>query len=107
MSQGDASPVLMFGADGVAHAGSTDLADAQGLAVAGAPLLVADPGRRELVVFDVASGERTRRRFRRADRPAGGRPRSGRVHSVCADGAGGFYVGCNGDGSIRQLRRAG
>jgi len=26
--------------------------------------------------------------------------------SVCADGDGGFYVGANGDGSIRRVRRS-
>jgi sugar lactone lactonase YvrE len=106
VSQGASAPVLMFGADGSTHA-FEDLADAQGLAVAGNTLLVADPGRRELVVFDVASGERD---VAVSDAPIGPAT-SGLVPaaftSVCADGRGGFYVGCNGDGSIRQLRRAG
>jgi sugar lactone lactonase YvrE len=106
VTQGGSAPVLMLGADGSRRA-FEGCADAQGVAVASGLLLVADPERRELVVFDVESG---RRQVAVADAPIGP-PAAGLVPaaftSVCADERGGFYVGCNGDGSVRRLRRAG
>ncbi len=104
VSQGSSSPALMLGSDG-SRRGFDDLADGQGLAVAGGTLVVADTGRRELVVFESATGAR---HVAVSDAPIGP-PADGLVPAaftpVCADGAGGFYVGCNGDGSIRRLRR--
>jgi sugar lactone lactonase YvrE len=106
LSQGASAPVLMVAPDG-SRRSFEGCADAQGLAVAGDLLLVADPGSRELIVFDIDSGAR---RVAVADAPIGP-PAPGLVPaaftSVCADGQGGFYVGCNGDGSIRRLRRSG
>jgi sugar lactone lactonase YvrE len=102
VSQGGASPVLMRGSDG-ARRSFEGFADAQGLAVAGRTLLVADPERRQLVMINVDSGEK---RVAVSDAPIG-QAAPGIVAaaftSVCRDGHGGFYVGCNGDGSIRQL----
>ena len=67
-------------------------------------VLVADAGAHQLVVVDVESGKRE---VAVADAPIG-QPVGGLVPaafcSVCADGGGGFYVGANGDGSIRRLR---
>jgi hypothetical protein len=82
------------------------LTDAQGLAIAGDTLLVADVGSHELLVVDLADGSRSV-----AVRDARiGQPRPGVVPaafcSVCADDRGGFYVGANGDGSINILTRS-
>jgi sugar lactone lactonase YvrE len=80
--------------------------DAQGVAVAGGAVLVADAERHELVVVDVAAG---RRDVVVTGAPVG-LPVPGTVpaafSAVTADGAGGFYIGCNGDGSIRRLTRS-
>ena len=80
--------------------------DAQGVAVIGSHVLVADAARHELVLVDVAAG---RREVVVAGAPIG-RAVAGAVvpaafASVAADGAGGYLVGCNGDGSIRRLSR--
>jgi len=79
--------------------------DAQGVAVVGTVVLVADAARHELVSVDVASG---RRSVVVAGAPVG-LPVPGVVPAafspVTADGAGGFLVGANGDGSIRRLTR--
>ena len=68
-------------------------------------MLVADAGAHELVAVDVESGRKV---VVVANAPIG-QPVPGLVPaafcSVCADGAGGFHVGCNGDGSVRRLRR--
>jgi sugar lactone lactonase YvrE len=105
VSQGASAPVLMFATDGSRRA-FEGFGDAQGVAVTGGTLLVADPERRELVVFDVDSGAR---QVAVSDAPIGppveGNPPAA-FSPVCSDGAGGFYVGCNGDGSIRRLRRS-
>jgi sugar lactone lactonase YvrE len=80
--------------------------DAQGVATDGALVLVADAGRHELVAVDTASG---RRDVVVTGAPIG-QPVPGIVPAafspLAADGAGGFLVGCNGDGSIRRLVRA-
>jgi sugar lactone lactonase YvrE len=80
--------------------------DAQGVAVAGSVVLVADAERHQLVAVDVASG---RRDVVVTGAPIG-QPVPGTVPAafapLAADGAGGFLVGCNGDGSIRRLTRA-
>jgi sugar lactone lactonase YvrE len=105
VSQGASSPVLMLAADG-SRRSFDGFAGAQGLAVSGGALLVADPERRELVVIDVESGAR---QVAVSDAPIGP-PAPGVVAaaftSVCADGSRGFYVGCNGDGSVRHLTAA-
>jgi hypothetical protein len=79
--------------------------DAQGVAADGSLVLVADAERHELVVVDVAAG---RRDVVVSGAPVG-LPVPGTVSAafsaVAADGAGGFLVGCNGDGSIRRLTR--
>jgi sugar lactone lactonase YvrE len=102
VSQGGGGAVVVIARDG----GRRELdrfAGAQGIALAGSRLLVADAARHELVVLDVDSGQRE---VVVRDAPIGA-PVEGVVPaafcSVCADGEGGFYVGCNGDGSIRRL----
>lgn len=79
--------------------------DAQGIAVVGEVVLVADAARHELVAVDVTTG---RRDVVVAGAPVG-LPVDGVVPAafapLSADGAGGFLVGCNGDGSIRRVRR--
>jgi len=80
--------------------------DAQGVAVVGGTVLVADAERHELVAVDIAAG---RRDVVVTGAPVG-LPVPGTVPAafspVTADGTGGFYVGCNGDGSIRRLTRS-
>ena len=88
------------------HRGTIDgFSDAQGIAAPGGTLLVADVGTHELVAVDIESGTRE---VVVTDAPIG-QPVAGVVPaafcSVCADGTGGFYVGANGDGSVRRLRR--
>jgi len=79
--------------------------DAQGVAADGGLVLVADAERHELVAVDVTSG----RRDVVVEGAPVGLPVPGVVPAafspVATDGAGGFLVGCNGDGSIRRLRR--
>ena len=80
--------------------------DAQGVAVVGTTVFVADAGRHELVAIDVAAGSRD---VVVAGAPIG-QPVPGVVpaafSALTADGAGAVLVGCNGDGSIRRLVRA-
>ena len=80
-------------------------ADAQGVAAIGELAIVADAGRHELV----AIGPDGRREVVVSGAPIG-LPVDGVVPAsfapLAADGAGGVLVGCNGDGSIRRLRRA-
>ena len=80
-------------------------ADAQGVAVAGEQVLVADPGRHELVAVNLVDG---RRETIVSGAPIG-LPVEGIVPAaftpLAPDGAGGVLVGCNGDGSIRRLTR--
>jgi hypothetical protein len=82
--------------------------DAQGVATVGTEVLVADAARHELVVLDVASG---RRDVVVTGAPVGPVVADAVVPAafaaVAADGTGGWLVGCNGDGSIRRLTRAG
>jgi sugar lactone lactonase YvrE len=96
--------VLLIDADGNERR-VEGFGDAQGVAVVGATVLVADAERHELVAVDVAAG---RRDVLVTDAPVG-LPVPGTVPAafspLTADGAGGFYVGCNGDGSIRRLTR--
>jgi sugar lactone lactonase YvrE len=78
--------------------------DAQGVAAVDTRVLVADAARHELVLVDVASG---RRDVVVSGAPVGP-PVAGALvpaafAAVTADGAGGYLVGCNGDGSIRRL----
>jgi sugar lactone lactonase YvrE len=104
VSQG--TTVAAFEHNGTHRATIDGFTDAQGVAVAGTTLLVADAGAHQLVAVDTASGAR---QVVVHDAPIG-QPVTGVVPaafcSVCADGEGGFYVGANGDGSIRRLRRA-
>ncbi len=81
--------------------------DAQGVAAIGSQVVVADAARHELVVVDVLTGRR--------DVVVTGAPVGPAVDgalvpaafaAVAADGAGGYLVGCNGDGSIRRLTAA-
>ena len=78
--------------------------DAQGVGADGTRIVVADASRHELVVIDTASG---RRDAVVTGAPVGlavdGATVPAAFSPVAADGAGGFVVGCNGDGSIRRL----
>jgi len=97
--------VLLIDADGNERR-VDGFGDAQGVAVDGGTVLVADAERHELVAVDVAAG---RRDVVVSGAPVG-LPVPGTVPAafspVTADGVGGFYVGCNGDGSIRRLTRS-
>jgi sugar lactone lactonase YvrE len=103
VSQG--SDVEILDAGGAHRATIDGFTDAQGIAASEGLLLVADAGAHQLVVIDIESGQRD---VAVADAPIG-QPVAGLVPaafcSVCSDGSGGFYVGANGDGSIRRLRR--
>ena len=78
---------------------------AEGLAVSDGVVLVADVGARRLTIIDPHTAATT---TVVEDAPIG-RPDGGQVPfsfcSVAAHPQGGFVVGCNGDGSIRWLRR--
>ncbi len=104
VSQGAA--VEVFAADGSRRGAIDGFTDAHGVAVAGDVLLVADVGARELVAVDIGSGAK---RVAANGVPIG-QPVEGLVVaafcSVCPDGNGGFFVGCNGDGSVRRLSRS-
>jgi streptogramin lyase len=104
VSQG--TTVEVFAADGSRRGAIDGFTDAQGVAVAGDVLLVADVGARELVTVEIGTGTRT---VAATGVPIG-QPVEGFVVaafcSVCPDGGGGFFVGCNGDGSVRRLTRA-
>jgi sugar lactone lactonase YvrE len=80
--------------------------EAQGLAANQAGLLVADSLRRELVLLSLDTLER----HVLVEGAPIGAPRPGGLLDpfcpVCPDGQNGFYVGCNGDGSIRRLTPA-
>ncbi|HEU4839874.1 MAG TPA: SMP-30/gluconolactonase/LRE family protein [Ilumatobacteraceae bacterium] len=81
--------------------------DAQGVAAIGSQVLVADAARHELVIVDTSSG---RRDVVVSGAPVGS-PVDGAVvpaafAAITVDGAGGYLVGCNGDGSIRRLTPA-
>ncbi len=78
---------------------------AEGLAANDSTVLVADVGARRLVAIDPESAATTVV----VDNAPIGRPDGGYVPfsfcSVAAHPHGGFVIGCNGDGSIRWLRR--
>ena len=80
--------------------------DAQGVAVVGSTVFVADAERHEIVAIDRTSGRRDVVVF---GAPVG-LPVAGTVPAafgpLTADGAGGVLIGGNGDGSIRRLIRA-
>lgn len=101
VSQGGS--VVVIGPDGAVRNEISGFGDAQGVAVSGGRLLVADVGHQRLVVVDISSGEQERV----VEHARIGQPVAGLVPvafcSVCPDGDGGFYVGGNGDGSIRHL----
>ena len=105
VSQADGHPVLVIEADGARREiGGFD--DAQGVALSGGILLVADVGRHELVAVNPATGDREVA----VGQARIGQPVPGLVPAafcpLAADGRGGFYVGSNGDGSIRTLTRS-
>jgi sugar lactone lactonase YvrE len=106
VSQGGGGTVVVISPDGAVRNELSGFGDAQGLAVSGAVLLVADVGPQRLVAVDIASGEQERV----VEHARIGQPVAGLVPaafcSVCPDGDGGFYVGGNGDGTIRRLVRA-
>jgi sugar lactone lactonase YvrE len=91
--------------DGARRGVIEGFSDAQGLAATGGTLLVADVSTHELVAVDIESGSRE---VAVTGAPIG-QPVAGVVPagfcSICPDGTGGFYVGANGDGSVRRLRR--
>ncbi len=101
---GAGTAVLLIDADGNERR-VDGFDDAQGVAVVGRTVLVADAARHELVVIDVATGARD---VVVTGAPIG-QPVPGTVPAsftpLAADGAGGFLVGANGDGSIRRLTR--
>ena len=103
VSQG--TTVAVIDKEGAHRATIDGFISAQGLAVGGGTLLVADAGAHQLVAVDVESGAKT---VVVSDAPIG-QPVAGLVPaafcSVVADGSGGFYVGANGDGSIRRVSR--
>jgi sugar lactone lactonase YvrE len=91
--------------DGSRRGAIEGFSDAQGIAASGGTLLVADVSTHELIAVDIDSGNRE---VVVTGAPIG-QPVAGLVPaafcSICPDGAGGFYVGANGDGSVRRLRR--
>lgn len=104
VSQARGVPVVAIAADGTVRAGEgVDHAD--GLAANDGMVLVADVGARRLVAIEQRGATATTV----VDDAPIGRPDGGYVPfsfcSVAAHPQGGFVVGCNGDGSIRWLRR--
>ncbi len=91
--------------DGSRRGAIEGFSDAQGMAASGGTLLVADVSTHELVAVDIDSGTRE---VVVTGAPIG-QPVAGLVPaafcSICPDGSGGFYVGANGDGSVRRLSR--
>jgi sugar lactone lactonase YvrE len=104
VSQGDSGAVLVLAADG-SRKEIPGFGDAQGIAVSGRTLLVADVNAQELRAVDLDSGEK----ITAVSHAPIGQPAPGVMPwafaPLCADGSGGFYAGCNGDGSVRRLRR--
>jgi hypothetical protein len=80
--------------------------DPQGIAALGSRLLVADVGRGALVAVDLGSGAATTVVSGAPIGPAVPGVVPAAFCPICADGKGGVYVGCNGDGSIRRLTPA-
>jgi sugar lactone lactonase YvrE len=105
ITQGDGGTLVVLDSDG-RHREIEGFANAQGVAVSGDTALVADAGRRQLVAVDLHSDRTT---VIAREVPIGP-PQEGFLLAafspVCSDGTGGFYVGCNGDGSIRRVQRA-
>jgi sugar lactone lactonase YvrE len=104
ISQASGAPVVAIAADGrVRRCEGID--QAEGLAANDGTVLVADVGARRLVAIDAETAATT---VVVDDAPIG-RPDGGYVPfsfcSVAAHPHGGFVIGCNGDGSIRWLRR--
>ena len=95
---------MAIGVDGAVRT-IDGLQQAEGLAANDDTILVADVGARRLVAIDRASTSATTVVH---DAPIG-RPDGGQIPfsfcSIAAHPLGGFVVGCNGDGSIRWLRR--
>src|SRR5262249_44262616 len=104
VSQGDGRPVVVLG-DDAARPVIDGLTNAQGLAIAGDTLLIADVGSHELIAVDLVDGRRSVavRDARIGQPPPGLVPAA--FCSVCADDRGGFYVAANGQGSINILTR--
>jgi hypothetical protein len=104
LSQGDSGSVLVVEPSG-GRREIPGFGDAQGIAVSGGTLLVADVNAQELRAVNLETGEKT---ALVCHAPIG-QPAPGVMPwafaPLCADGEGGFYAGCNGDGSVRRLRR--
>jgi len=104
VTQARDTPVVVIGADGKVRK-VEGVESAEGIAANDHTLLVADVGARRLVAIDSDSLRAT---TVVTDAPIG-RPDGGHVPfsfcSVAAHPQGGFVIGCNGDGSIRWLRR--
>jgi sugar lactone lactonase YvrE len=104
VSQAGATPVVAIAPDGALRS-VAELEGAEGLAAADGIVLVADVRARRLVAIDQRSAAVT---TVVEDAPIG-RPDGGQVPfafcSVAAHPQGGFVIGCNGDGSVRWLRR--
>jgi sugar lactone lactonase YvrE len=101
-----AGPLVLV-VDGAGHEQRIEgFGDAQGVAAVGSLVLVADAARHELVLVDVAGG---RREVVVGGAPVGpavaGATVPAAFAAVASDGAGGYLIGCNGDGSIRRLTR--
>ena len=105
VSQSGRGSVVVIGADGAVRNEISGFSDPQGVAVSDGALLVADVGTQRLVVVDIAGGEQQTA----VSQARIGQPVAGLVPaafcSVCPDGDGGFFIGGNGDGTIRRLRR--
>jgi hypothetical protein len=103
VSQGDSGSVLVVEASG-GRREIPGFGDAHGIAVSGPTLLVADVNAQELRAVNLESGEKTAV----VSHAPIGQPAPGVMPwsfaPLCPDGEGGFYVGCNGDGSVRRLR---
>jgi hypothetical protein len=104
VSQARGAPVVAIAADGSVRT-CQGVDQAEGLAVNDGIVLIADVGARRLVAVEPHSMTATTV----VDDAPIGRPDGGYVPfsfcSVAAHPHGGFVVGCNGDGSIRWLRR--
>jgi sugar lactone lactonase YvrE len=104
VSQARGAPVVAIAADGSVRA-CEGVDQADGGAANFGIVLVADVGARRLIAVDPLSATTTTV----VDDAPIGRPDGGYVPfsfcSVAAHPHGGFVVGCNGDGSIRWLRR--
>jgi sugar lactone lactonase YvrE len=77
----------------------------QGIAVSRNWLLVADAGTRELVAVSLVNYERQTVLMNAPIGSPRGGPMRAAFCSITADADGNFYVGCNGDGVVRRIRR--